>query len=70
MKYVEELELRGRRWVALRARALWSEAAREPLRLATTELRMLRTLAAVHGVHPPELDHLTARLDTYKRAAK
>jgi hypothetical protein len=68
--YVEEHELRGRRWVALRGPGFWSETAREQLRLATTELRMLRTLAAARGVHLPEFDHLTARLDTYKRAAK
>jgi hypothetical protein len=31
---------------------------------------MLRKLAAARGVHPPELDHLTARLDAYKRTRK
>ena len=69
-KYVEELELFGRPWIALRGSDLWRETTREQLRLASTEVRMLRTLAAARGVHLHELDDLTARLDAYKRATK
>ena len=69
-KFVEKLELFGRPWIALRGPGYWIEFDRDVLRLATTEVRMLRTLAASRGVHLPELDRLTARLDTYKRAAK
>ena len=69
-KFVEELELFGRPWIALRCHGLWREAAREQLRLATTELRLLGNLSAARGVHLPALYDLTAKLDAYKRAAK
>jgi hypothetical protein len=67
---VEELELGGRRWVALRGPGFWSEADREQLQLATTAVRMLRTLAAARGVNPPGLEALKTTLDTYKRTPR
>jgi len=69
-EYLEELELFGQPWIALLAPSYWIEPVRDHLRLATTELRMLRKLAAARGVRPPELDRLTAKLDAYKRTLR
>jgi hypothetical protein len=69
-EYIEEFELFGRRWIALRTRGHWWEEDREMLRIATKRLRMVRTIAAARGMNPPGLDELKAELDAYKREAK
>jgi hypothetical protein len=70
MGYVEEHKLRGERWIDLCATGFWSEADRELLRLATTAVRMVRTLAAARGVNPPGLEDLRATLNAYKRTPR
>jgi len=67
-EYIEEFELFGRRWIALCTRGYWWDADRDMLRLATKQLRMVRTIAADRGVDLPGLDDLMAEVDAYKRA--